>query len=70
MDEVILDVARQTVRTWPDLAVGTRTARAKAWGALAGHGVVALRARLGREVTDAERRALWTALWREAAREP
>jgi len=70
MDEVILDVARQTVRTWPDLAVGTRTARPKAWGALAGHGVVALRARLGREVTDAERRALWTALWREAAREP
>ena len=70
MDEVILDVARQTVRTWPDLAVGTRTARPKAWGALAGHGVVALRARLGREVTDAERRALWTALWREAARDP
>ena len=70
MDEVILDVARQTVRTWPDLALGTRTARPKAWGALAGHGVVALRARLGREVTDLERRALWTALWREAAREP
>jgi hypothetical protein len=70
MDEVILDVARQTVRTWPDLAVGTRTARPKAWGALAGHGVVALRARLGREVTDLERRALWTELWREAAREP
>ena len=70
MDEVILDVARQTVRTWPDLALGTRTARPKAWGALAGHGVVALRARLGREVTDAERRALWTALWREAARDP
>lgn len=70
MDEVILDVARQTVRTWPDLALGTRTARPKAWGALAGHGVAALRARLGRRLTDAERRALWTALWREAAREP
>jgi len=70
MDEVILDVARQTVRTWPDLALGTRTARPKAWGALAGHGVAALRARLGRQLTDAERRALWTALWREAAREP
>jgi len=70
MDEVILDVARQTVRTWPDLALGTRTARPKAWGALAGHGVAALRARLGRRLTDAERRALWTALWREAARAP
>jgi len=70
MDEVILDVARQTVRTWPDLALGTRTARPKAWGALAGHGVAALRTRLGRRLTHAERRALWTALWREAAREP
>jgi len=70
MDEVILDVARETVRTWPDLALGARTARPKAWGALAGHGVAALRTRLGRRLTDAERRALWTALWREAAREP
>ena len=70
VDEVILEVARETVKTWPDLALGTRTARPKAWGALAGHGVAALRARLGRKVTDAERRALWTALWREAERAP
>jgi len=70
MDELIVDVAHQTVEAWPDLALGTRTARPKAWGALAGHGVVALRARLGREVTDLERRALWTALWREALRAP
>ena len=70
MDEVIVDVAQETIRTWPDLALGTRTSRPKAWGALAGHGVVALRARLGREVTDPERRALWTALWREALRAP
>jgi hypothetical protein len=70
VDEVILEVARATVKTWPDLALGTRTARPKAWGALAGHGVAALRARLGRQLTDAERRALWTVLWREAARAP
>jgi hypothetical protein len=70
MDDAILEVARATVKTWPDLALGTRTARPKAWGALAGHGVAALRARLGRQLTDAERRALWTALWREAARAP
>ena len=70
MDDVILAVARETVQTWPDLAHGTRTARPKAWGALAGHGVAALRARLGRPVTDAERRALWAALWREAERAP
>jgi hypothetical protein len=70
MDDVILEVARETVRTWPDLALGTRTARPKAWGALAAHGVAALRARLGRQVADAERRALWAALWREAQRPP
>ena len=70
MDEVILEVAQKTVRTWPDLALGTRTARPKAWGALAGHGVAALRERLGRQLTDVERRALWTALWHEALHAP
>ena len=70
MDDVIQEVAAETVRAWPDLALGTRTGRPKAWGALAGHGVTALRARLGRQLTDAERRALWTALWREALRVP
>jgi hypothetical protein len=63
-------VARETVRTWPDLALGTRTSRPKAWGALAGRGVAALRARLGRPLTDSERRTLWAALWREAVRTP
>ena len=70
VDDLILEVAQETVRTWPDLALGTRTARPKAWGALAGHGVAALRARLGRSVTEVERRALWAALWREAERAP
>jgi hypothetical protein len=70
MDDVIAEVARETVQTWPDLALGTRTARPKAWGALAGHGVAALRERVGRQLTDAERRALWTALWREAVLPP
>ncbi|TME73087.1 MAG: hypothetical protein E6I49_02475 [Chloroflexi bacterium] len=70
MDDLIGEVARKTVKSWPDLAVGTRTARPKAWGALAGHGVTALRARLGRPLSDEERRALWAALWREAVRPP
>ena len=70
MDDLIGEVARKTVKNWPDLAVGTRTARPKAWGALAGHGVTALRARLGRPLSDEERRALWAALWREAVRPP
>jgi len=70
MDDLIGEVARKTVKSWPDLAVGTRTARPKAWGALAGHGVTALRARLGRPLSDEERRALWAALWRETMRPP
>ena len=70
MDNIVLEVARETVLRWPDLALGTRTARPKAWGALAARGVAALRARLGRQLTDAERRALWEALWREAADSP
>lgn len=70
MDEEIDEIARATVRAWPDLALGTRTARPKAWGALAAHGVVALRQRLGRAPSDAERRALWSALWSAAGKEP
>jgi hypothetical protein len=66
VSDVILEVARQTVEAWPDLALGTRTARPKAWGALAAHGVAALRERLGRPVSENERRALWTALWQAA----
>jgi hypothetical protein len=69
-DAAIREVARETVRTWPDLALGTRTGRPRTWGALAGHGVAALRARLGRQLTDSERRAFWAALWREAERSP
>jgi hypothetical protein len=70
VDDVTREIARQTVRAWPDLALGTRTARPKAWGALAAHGVTALRERLGRAPTDTERRALWSALWSAAGEEP
>lgn len=70
VDDLIDAVAVATLRAWPDLAHGTRTARPKAWGALAAHGVTTLRERLGRAPTDAERRALWAALWRGATEEP
>ena len=70
MTDLIAEVARETVRSWPDLAVGTQTARPKAWGALAAKGVTALRERLGRVPSDAERRALWSALWSAARKEP
>ena len=70
MSDVYGEVARQTVQRFPDLAEGTRTSRPKAWGALAGHGIAALRERIGRALTEAERRALWDALWRAAREEP
>jgi len=70
VDDPIEEIARRIVRDWPDLALGTRTARPKAWGALAAHGVTALRQHLGRTPSDTERRALWAALWREAQRPP
>jgi len=66
MEDLVGEVVRETVRAWPDLAAGTRTGRPKAWGALAAHGVTALRARLGRPLSEEERRALWAALWRAA----
>ena len=69
-DDVTAEIARQTVRAWPDLALGTKTARPKAWGALAAQGVIALRERLGRAPSDAERRALWSALWSATRKEP
>ena len=70
VDDLIREVAQETVQAWPDLALGTQTARPKAWGALAAHGVAALRARLGRPLSHEERRALWAALWREVVRPP
>ena len=69
-DDLIREIAQETVRAWPDLAFGTRTARPKAWGALAAHGVTGLRERLGRPPTELERRSLWEALWDEARRQP
>ena len=34
-----------------------------AWGYLAGQGVTATRRQLGRQLTDAERRMVWSRLW-------
>lgn len=47
-----------------------RSGTPKAWGKLAALGVVAYRRRLGRALSDPERRALWSELWRAAHRAP
>lgn len=46
------------------LADDVRAGRPKAWGALAALGVIAYREALGRPLSEAERRAAWSALWR------
>ena len=43
-----------------------RASRPRAWGKLAALGVVAYRELLGRSLSDTERRAVWSALWRAA----
>lgn len=49
-----------------ELAREVHSRAPKAWGRLAALGVVAYRGRLGRALTDPERRALWSSLWRIA----
>jgi hypothetical protein len=53
-----------TLEREPALVRDTAARRPKAWGALAAKGVVAFRELAGRAPTDAERRAIWSALWR------
>jgi len=57
-------VVREVVVAQEELAGDVRSGRPKAWGKLAALGVVAYRRRLGRALSDPERRALWSVLWR------
>jgi uncharacterized protein (TIGR00290 family) len=59
----------QVLSTNAELAGEVRAGRPKAWGRLAGLGLVAYREILGRPLTDGERRAAWSALWRAAGTE-
>lgn len=55
-----------TVEREPALIRGTAARTPKAWGALAAAGVLSFRELAGRAPDDAERRAIWSALWRAA----
>ena len=55
-----------TVEREPALVRDTAARRPKAWGALAARGVVTFRELAGRAPTDAERRGIWSGLWRVA----
>ena len=53
-----------TIEREPQLVRDAAARRPKAWGALAAKGVLAFRELAGRSPTEAERRAIWSALWR------
>jgi hypothetical protein len=55
-----------TVERESALVRDTAARRPKAWGALAARGIVTFRELAGRPPSDAERRAIWSALWRAA----
>jgi uncharacterized protein (TIGR00290 family) len=57
-------VVGEIVADHQELARDVRSSTPKAWGKLAALGVVAYRGRLGRALSEPERRALWSALWR------
>ena len=58
------DAVAETVRSNPAAVQRWLANEPGAWGYLAGQGVLAYRRRLGRKLTDDERRTLWAALWR------
>jgi len=63
---VIERAVARTVERESALLRDTAARRPKAWGALAAKGVVTFRELAGRAPTDAERRAIWSGLWRAA----
>jgi hypothetical protein len=52
-----------TIAAHPDQVARWQSAVPGAWGFLAGRGVLAYRDRLGRTLTEPERRQLWETLW-------
>ncbi len=64
---MIEEVAARVIAENIELARDAAAGRPKTWGALAAKGVLALRVRVGRAPTEAERRAVWAALWRRLA---
>lgn len=66
--EALDEAVAETIAGNAELAAAVRRGTPKAWGALAAQGVQAYRAKVGRALRDDERRALWSALWREATR--
>jgi hypothetical protein len=60
------EAVRRAVGERAELLEAVRLRRPKAWGALAAAGVIAFRDLHERAPTEAERRAIWAALWQRA----
>lgn len=56
-------VVAETIETNPDVVEKWLNDTPKSWGYLAGKAVLACRRHLGRELTKAERQAVWSRLW-------
>jgi hypothetical protein len=68
MEPTPLELAvEETIATHPEQVARWQRNLPGAWGFLAGQGILAYRLRLGRSLTDAERRRLWSALWARLA---
>lgn len=56
-------ILRQVLSDNPERTLSWMRNEKGAWGFLAGQGVVATRRYLGRQLTDPERRMVWSRLW-------
>jgi hypothetical protein len=60
----LADAVAATIAANPEQIARWLAGEPGAWGFLAGRGVLAYRDRLGRSLTQAERRHAWEELWR------
>ena len=60
--------AEATIAAHPEQVAAWLANRPGAWGFLAGQAVLRERERLGRRLTESERRRVWAALWAELER--
>ena len=63
MQDFVQEAVEATIAGHPGVVGEWLTGAPKTWGYLAGRAVGIARRRLGRSLTDAERRQVWAALW-------
>jgi hypothetical protein len=68
VSDPLAEIVSGSIAAHPDAVGRWRANEPGAWGFLAGQAVLAYRARLGRSLTDAERRQVWSTLWAELER--